>query len=310
MKIPGMWRLKRAAKEALRHWKVSRIEARVRAADPDPGSERHGLSAPLLVSLTSYPARFPTLAPTIKTLLSQSMPADSVWLWIAREDVNRLPEDVKALERVGLRIGVTDDLKSYKKYVPAARTFPGAFIVIADDDVPYSRDWLSSLVTAYRSGPAAVIAHRARRMRLNSDGRPAGYASWTFAEEGRESDVNFVPNGIGGVLYPPGAISAEALDVSRFQRLAPFGDDLWLFWTARRAGFGCRMVERIEEPLNWNGSQKVALYHQNASEGGRNDKYVSSLFQEFGPPVLGQRPEANNAGLEGGGFAQVPWTTE
>lgn len=289
MKIPGMWRLKRAAKDALRHWNVSRIEARVRAADPAPGSERHGLDAPLLVSLTSYPPRFPTLAPTIKTLLSQSMPADSVWLWIAHEDRDELPEDVRALERLGLRVGVTEDLKSYKKYVPAARAFPDAFIVIADDDVPYARDWLSSLVAAYRCGPPAVIAHRARRMRLKGDGTPVDYANWPFPDQGGENDVNFVPNGIGGVLYPPGSISDEALDVPKFQQLAPFGDDLWLFWTARRAGFGCRMVERIEEPLNWNGSQKVALYHQNASAGGRNDKYVSALFQEFGPPVLGQR---------------------
>lgn len=94
-----------------------------------------------------------------------------------------------------------------------------------------------------------------------------------------------VPTGIGGVLYPPGSLKREALDVERFQCLAPAGDDLWLFWMARRAGFGCLMVQNIKEPVNWNGSQGVALHHQNMREGGRNDQYDLNLKAKLVNPI-------------------------
>lgn len=282
MRIPGLWRTTQAVRAMPAYVGGAVRELRTRISPIRPGTTLHDLGVPLIVSLTSYRPRFGTLLPTLRRLLSQDMLADGVWLWIAEVDAEFLPNGVRSLEGHGLHIATTADLKSYKKFVPALMQHPGAFIAIADDDVAYDRSWLAELVAAYKIGRPAVIAHRARRMPHKGD---VPYRLWQMETEGLRDDPWLVPTGIGGVLYPPGSLTTEALDAPRFTRLAEKGDDLWLFWMARRAGFGCRMVERIHEPKNWNGSQAVALHHANAWEGGRNDQYVADLLAEFGPPV-------------------------
>ena len=109
----------------------------------------HGLSNELIVSLTSYAARFGTLGLTLRCLLTQSVKPDRVILWLAPEDIVRLPMPIRALTRHGLDIRETRDLRSYTKIIPALRAFPDAIIVTADDDLFYERHWLLALVRAW-----------------------------------------------------------------------------------------------------------------------------------------------------------------
>jgi len=102
----------------------------------------HNLGSELIVSLTSHPPRFPTLHLTLGCLLDQSFRADRVILWIAHDDMALLPAAVRKLERRGLEIRACDDIRSYKKLVPALEAFPHAFIVTADDDLELAPDWL------------------------------------------------------------------------------------------------------------------------------------------------------------------------
>ncbi len=95
----------------------------------------HGLPSPLIISLTSYPARFGKLHLTLKCLLSQSMAADKVVLWIAHQDKAALTPAILNLQKVGLQIGYCDDLRSYKKIIPTRQNYPDSFIVTADDDL-------------------------------------------------------------------------------------------------------------------------------------------------------------------------------
>lgn len=48
--------------------------------------KRHGLSVPLIVSLTSYSLRFKKLHLTLKCLLNQSIEPDKIILWISYDD--------------------------------------------------------------------------------------------------------------------------------------------------------------------------------------------------------------------------------
>ena len=45
----------------------------------------HGLPVPLIISLTSFPARYDTLHLTLKSLMGQSVRPDRVILWLAEE---------------------------------------------------------------------------------------------------------------------------------------------------------------------------------------------------------------------------------
>ena len=47
------------------------------------------------MSLTSYPPRFGTLHLTLACLLDQSVKPDHLILWIAREDIKELPDDIR-----------------------------------------------------------------------------------------------------------------------------------------------------------------------------------------------------------------------
>jgi hypothetical protein len=256
----------------------------------------HGLAAPLIVSVTSYPLRFRTLALSIKCLLSQSIAPDAVILWIADADRQALPGNVLALQKCGLTIEYTEDLRSYKKIIPALRRFPDAFIATADDDVYYWPTWLEELVGAYSPGRREILCHRVNRIRLGADGRPLPYTEWEFEHEGAEPSPLLFPTGVGGVLYPPGHLHRDVLDEATFRALCPSTDDAWLYWMALRGGSLFRRTQ-LGDPLArgggsssrmsmtpWPGSQEVTLWQENVPHGGGNDDQIQNLVDRFGFP--------------------------
>lgn len=244
----------------------------------------HGLPAPLVISLTSYPPRFRTLSLTLKCLLTQSIAPDRVVLWVAHEDVSVLPADVRGLREQGLEIRTTADLRSYKKIIPALADAPDAFVAIADDDVHYPRRWLETLVAGWRPEQKIIPCWRAHRMVLDGDSMPASYAKWSLDAPSGPADIRNVATGVGGVLYPPGCLPAEALDRQLFAALCPSSDDLWLYVMARCAGWQFMKVGPRQRFFSWPGTQKNALQHDNLCGG--NDRQLRALLDRYGPVHL------------------------
>lgn len=241
------------------------------------------LPAPLYVSLTSHPGRFATLGTTLKCLLMQSWTPAGVILWIAHEELAALPPDVRELERFGLQIRPCQNLRSYKKIIPALAQQPDAFWVTADDDCYYGPRWLERLVRAWKPYAREVICHRAHRLRMDDRGSPLPYAKWDL--ELRSASVhplNFM-TGVGGVLYPPGSLPPETLDETLFRRLCAGCDDIWLWWMLRRRGYWVRKVGGPWNPIHWPGTQTTSLYEANVVDGG-NDLAVRNMIEHFGLP--------------------------
>jgi len=261
--------LARAQAELLWQWRAGR-------------SRPHDLGAPLIVSLTSHPARFPTLAATLKCLRSQTVRPDAVILWLDGKAVAKLPKSVRALAAHGIEIRSTQDLGPYTKIVPSLRAFPDAFIVTADDDCYLSPNWLARLVTGFDPARPAVICHRAHRVIIGRHGRPLSYLSWEHGVKFRETASDLMPTGVGGVLYFPGALPAEALDEDQFLSLAPLTDDLWLYWMERVAGTLVTTLGSKEDILYWPGSQAAGRYHENVKGQARNDIHIARLFTAYG----------------------------
>jgi hypothetical protein len=236
----------------------------------------------LVVSLTSYPARFATLALTLKCLLSQSLVPDEVILWIAENDREALPEAVSTLSGDGLSIRFCADIKSYKKIVPALEREPEAFIVTADDDVYYPETWLEELVAHHVPGERAVICHRAHEVRHFASGRPLPYVLWRLNTDTTEGPHLFFI-GCGGVFYPPGSLPPETTEEDLFMRLCPTGDDIWLNWMARRSDARVRKVPGRHRIRNWRGSQRTALLYENVV-GGANERQLRAMIEAFGYP--------------------------
>lgn len=184
----------------------------------------------VIVSLTSFPERIPYVHKTIETILNQSVKPDMVILWLAREQFKKkekeLPKDLLKLRRYGLTIRWCEDLKSYKKLIPALKKYPNDIIVTADDDVYYDKDWLKYLYESYLKEPYYIHAHRITKFYIEG-----GEYKTIPACQSVYCQPSYLhkPVGIGGVLYPPHCLYRDVTNKKLFMNLAPTNDDIW-FW--------------------------------------------------------------------------------
>lgn len=265
--------------DALRRWKHAR---RIRAAEAEIMAREvrprpHGLPAPLIVSLTSYPARFGVLHLVLRSLIAQSIAADRVILWLPPEHAAELPQNCRL---PGVEIGICPDWRSYKKIVPTLNEAPGSYIVTADDDVYYAADWLERLVARAASG---VVCHRAHRVVLQG-GQPASYSDWQRNIAAPDRSGLIFPTGVGGVLYAPDAFHADVTDVALFQDLAPLADDVWLYWMHRMAGSRPEKIGGRFRITEWPGTQAQSLRQSNLAGDG-NDRAVQAMLARYGFPA-------------------------
>jgi hypothetical protein len=263
--------------------RIVRYEARLPAMSTAL-ARPHGLPGELLVSLTSYPRRFATLHLCIRSLMDQTTRPDRLVLWIARTDAAALPRKVRALESRGLEVRLVQDTRSYKKLVDALTEFPAAFVATADDDTYYPRDWLETMVAGVEPGSNVVLCHRAHRIPV-ADGALPPYLSWQWDvqdDASRRPSVDLLATGVGGILYPPGVLHADATDGAAFMKLCPTGDDLWFYWMARRTGATYRKVGGTFVQRALPGSQEESLFGQNAVAA--YDEQIARLGARYGLP--------------------------
>ena len=244
---------------------------------------RHKLPGTLIVSLTSYAPRFPTLALTLRCLLCQSVRPDRTILWVAPEDEPKLPQDVLKLQKSGLEIRTTRDIGPFTKIIPALQAFPEATIATADDDVCYWRTWLEELTIAWSGARNEIVCHRANGIALDAEGRPRPYSEWPMGVSSKGKSIDILPTGVEGVLYPPGSLSPAVLDSKTFLQACPRADDVWLFWMARLAGSEFRLTGHGRRPSLWRDSQQVALFRTNVLQNG-NDAQIEAMIDKFGWP--------------------------
>lgn len=246
--------------------------------------KKHPLPGKLIVSLTSFPPRFSVLHLTLKTLLSQSIGADLTILWLYKEDLAKLTPEIKQLigERFEVRT-VERDIRSYKKLLPAIEAFPEAYIVTADDDTYYEADWLWDLVKNHRVGQPEVLGHRGHLIALDAAGEIAPYSSWQWDTSYAEVSPLILLTGVGGILYPPGALASEAMQPDVYMSICP-NDDIWFYFMAHKNGFMSRRIIGDFSGYTWGETQGVALFHSNVA-GGANDRAMCAMLATFGSPL-------------------------
>ncbi|MGN7437640.1 MAG: glycosyltransferase family A protein [Alcanivorax sp.] len=246
----------------------------------------HNLDGELVVSLTSYPPRYKYLLPTLESLLAQTIKADRIVLAIAKDDMNALPEEVLALKAKGLEILETQDLRSFKKLIPALDLFPNAYIVTTDDDVHYPPSWLEGLVAHHDGSDNSVVCNVGHGIVLGDDHLPVSYKDWNWCINNVAPDTQFIPIGVGGVLYSPKSLKRpEVFDNEKFMALCPYADDLWFYFMGKINDAKYIKAPFKGYPVNWPGSQEVSLSLKNTgrTDGiSRNDTQLKNLIKEFG----------------------------
>lgn len=242
----------------------------------------------LIVSLASYPARINTVYKTVETLLNQTIKPDRLILWLAEEQFPNkeedLPEKLLGLKEYGFEIGWCEDLKSYKKLVPALREFPEDIIVTADDDLYYQRDWLESLYNAYLKDPKNIYTRRATRITRKEN---------TFKISPHYSNTHYEPDfsnqlmGGAGTLYPPHSLHEDVFNTDLIKELVPTYDDIYFWAMAVVKGTKIGLVRNKDLNIyNVEGTQNGALCKINGQSDRMNDKEAFNRIFERYPEVL------------------------
>lgn len=240
---------------------------------------------PLIVSLTSYPARMETIVQTLNSLMTQTMKPDKIILWLTTHQFPKreadVPLEVLDLRQYGLSIEwCTREIRSYTKLVPALQKYPEAVIVTADDDILYRRDWLEGLYKAYIKAPNQIHCYCSHSVLFDEDDVPLPYNKWSNMGVESTSYRNLLM-GVGGVLYPPSALYEDACNEGLFMKYAPHADDLW-FWTM--AVLNNTKIHMLHNHNShtipvYNVNNDSALYNLNSE--GLNDIQFKSLLEYY-----------------------------
>jgi hypothetical protein len=241
----------------------------------------------IVVSLTSYPARFFSLPYSLKSIFNQTLKPDVVFLVLTSEEVkdeSLLPDSVLALKKSGLRIHLADiNLKPHNKYLSAMKLYPDSFIVTVDDDNIYDKNLIKDLYHSYLKYPFAVSAKRVHKIAVDKNKKLLPYSKWFY--EYKKSIIpsyNLLATGVGGVFYPPRILPEETFDIDKIKALCLNADDIWLKFCELKNNIPVVWVKtgRIH-PLTIKNTQKVTLQEENFHKG-QNDAYINNLENYFG----------------------------
>lgn len=190
----------------------------------------------VIVSLTSYKPRINDVKYTIYSLLNQTFPPDKLILWLDEDSFpqreKNLPRELLKLKSFGLTIDWCENLRPYKKFIPALEKYPDDIIVTADDDIFYRPDWLKILYDEHTENPDCIVAHYNNRIRIDNLGEIYPFSSWHHLFTPAPSSMPAFANSAGtgeGLLLKKEFLHHDILKRELFLELAPIDDEIWVW---------------------------------------------------------------------------------
>ena len=253
----------------------------------------------VIVSLTSFPEAIPYAIRAIQSILDASVKPDKIVLYLTFSQFSndKIPQDLQDLSDKNPIFEIRnydEDIRSYRKLIPALNDFPDAVIVTIDDDVWYDKNMLRDMLCLHEQLPDAIIAHRAKRIKLNAPYRRwKKYRWYSFLTKRLHCDFQNIQTGVGGVLYPPHSLKIEMLDSKSFTEIAPTTDDIW-FWAAAVANetkivpfpFG-----KHNKPCGLKKPKNLSLKTVNFKSGiDLNRTALEKILEKY--PIIKQRIES------------------
>lgn len=239
----------------------------------------------IVVSLTSYPARFKTLDMCLKSLLVQTIKPYKIVVYLGNDSsYEDIPDNILAYEKYGIefRIDKSEDLKPHKKYYYAMQEFKDKNIVTVDDDVVYPPKMLERLYEAHLNNSHVICAGRVHRITFDENGRINEYDKWMHGDDLiKTPSAQLVPIGIGGVLYPPKTMNEKMFDIKSIKELCLKADDLWLKCSSCSVGTKVFAVCNASKYLyELEEAQSTALKKGNVNLK-QNDIYFENAIKFF-----------------------------
>lgn len=235
--------------------------------------------------LTTFGPRAKFLRLAVLGLVTQSRPPKLVHIYLFHRDRPkfRALQEKLTSEFSLVRVSYLEDpdTRSYKRY-QAFADYPSERLLFVDDDHYIRHRLIEETIAVADQFPKAVVCHRANQI-LRSGGQLMPYVSWPDITSQTESRGDLVANTGPGTLYPPGLGLDAEFRSKTFLSVAPKADDLWMFFVCRKLKIDLVATGKNHRKiLDWFGSQAVALWQSNLSQGG-NDKQLIALQKSFGP---------------------------
>jgi hypothetical protein len=241
----------------------------------------------LVLSLTTYGKRIYTVELVIRSLMSQTLRADKIILWLDELEftADNIPLDLAELEGEQFSIQYCPDFKSYKKLVPSLQQFPDSVIITFDDDLIYAPNLVQDLFSAHQKMPNAVVASRGRIINVDENKSISPYNQWQFIQNDQaaiSADYCLLPVGYGGVLYPPHSLHAKTTDSLLFMHLAPSADDIWFKCMAMLMDTPTIILPlKCSSKLQTVENSQEESLSQAVNVGNRNGEQLTSVISTF-----------------------------
>jgi hypothetical protein len=244
----------------------------------------------LIVSLTTYGERLKDIRYTLYSILDQNILPEKVVLWISHDDYEKNLAYIKYLERIFntpyLDIRKTENIFSYKKLIPALENFPDCYILTADDDIYYRKNWLKKIWDEHKKNPENIICHVAHKILLKGK-EVLPYIQWKKNVRDIKPSFFLFGCGGGGVLYHRLYLHKDVVKEDIFLKLAPTADDIWFYFMVVMNNRKYQVVKRPYNRLKYTDiykeyglNNKQTLESQNV-DNGRNDVQFASLVKYY-----------------------------
>jgi len=243
---------------------------------------------PIVVSLTSYPARFSTLHLCLKSIFNQTLQADKIVLYLDKTvSLQDVPKKILDMRDKGLEIRtICENIKPHNKYFYAMQEFSNAIIITVDDDALYSKDCIESLYRNFKKYPNCISARRVHKTTHLLDGTIAPYRLWDLEyKKIATPSSDLMATGVGGVLYPPHIFNTNSdyFKIENIQNHCLNADDVWLMFIENREGIKvCWAPNKHPSPypIISDKINDFALSNDNV-ENNRNDYFIEKCQSFF-----------------------------
>ena len=241
----------------------------------------------VVISMTTFPARYETAVFTLESILRQTMKPNKILLWLTKEEnpEQKIPELFLPYVEKGVQVCFSDsNLMPHNKSFHTAKMGADRYIITVDDDILYSERLVERLYGTYQANPAnTVVCELAHWITLDEEGLPRPYDEWDHEAKGIAGPSHrLMAKGVGGVLYPPDFFRDGYFDEDTIRRTCLMADDLWLKFQAVTRGYPVVKTRKYAKQVFTADvrSQRVSLCSKNNGEK-RNNVQLRNLIEEF-----------------------------
>ncbi|EMI1819899.1 glycosyltransferase family 2 protein [Klebsiella variicola] len=231
------------------------------------------------VSLTTHGDRITSVHITIESILSGKVLPARIILWLDNENaIKNLPLSLVRLKDRGLEIKLSKNYGPHTKYFPyILERKHNDYLVTADDDIIYPKNWLFDLYSAAKTCSDVIVCHRAHEITFDGRGKFKPYEEWNACSS-IEKNIAFFATGVSGVIYPKNFLDHLYKAGDDFINKCPRADDVWLHYMAYLNNYKVMQLKKTSAHfLIVNNTQHLGLMNTNVLMS-QNDSQILKTY--------------------------------